>query len=369
MILLKAAASKTLAVLQTVIGIVHKRSSMPILSNVLIRRIGDTIQFTASDLEVQIRTTVEVDGDAGDCAITVNADKLFSILHSMPSDQTVTLNSSNEKLIFSGGKSKFTLQTLPALDFPLITEDPGFGAVFSVPQKTLKELLKRVSFAMAVHDIRYYLQGILFVVNDQELTLVATNGHHMALASATLECEFEHQELILPRKTALELQKLLSDDEGAVEVQFAKNQIKFKFGTVEFVSKLIEGKYPDYARVIPKNLTKEFLIDRVTFLRSLQRTQIMTSDKFSGVELTIKAGVMRVSASNAEQEEAVDEIDIATYHGGKTEIGFNVTYLIDALNNMEQETVKMELSESNTSALLTIPDNAHFKYICMPMKV
>ncbi len=368
MIVLKATQDKVLSVFQSVSGIVERRHTLPILANVMIRKTGSALQFTTSDLEIQIRTTSELDGDTGNFTTTVGARKLIDILRTMPADQTVSLESSQNKLILKGGKSKFTLQTLPAEDFPLVQEAANFGPKFSVPQKTLKDLLGQVSFSMAVHDIRYYLNGILFVAEGKQLSLVATDGHRLAFASATLDVEVPKQEVILPRKTVLEMQRLLSDAEGAIEMQFASNQAKFSFGGMEFVTKLVEGKFPDYNRVIPKNHKNAIVLGRQPLLASLQRTAILTSDKFKGVRLNIDPGTLRVASNNAEQEEAVDELDI-DYNGDSIEIGFNVTYLIDVLTNMEQDMVKVELSDSNSSALITIPDNHSFKYVVMPMRI
>jgi DNA polymerase III subunit beta len=369
MIVLKATQEKVLSVLQSVAGIVEKRHTLPILANVLVRKTGGSVQFTTSDLEIQIRTTAELDGDAGNYTTTVGARKLIDILRTMPSDQTVSIESSQNKLILKGGKSKFTLQTLPAEDFPLVQEAPTFGPAFKVPQKTLKDLLNQVSFAMAVHDIRYYLNGILFVAEGKELSLVATDGHRLAYASATLDVEVPRQEVILPRKTVLELQRLLSDKaEGLIEMQFANNQAKFAFDGMEFVTKLVEGKFPDYNRVIPKNHKNTVTLGRAPLLASLQRTAILTSEKFKGVRLNLENGSLRVASNNAEQEEATDELDV-DYAGDNIEIGFNVTYLIDALANMDQEMVKMELADANSSALFTIPENATFKYVVMPMRI
>ncbi len=368
MIVMKTTQDKILSVLQSVSGIVERRHTLPILANVLIRKNGSSLQLTTSDLEIQIRTTAELDGDTGSFTTTVGARKLIDILRTMPGDQTVALESSQNKVILKGGKSKFTLQTLPAEDFPLVQESPGFGPVFSVPQKTLKDLLSQVSFAMAVHDIRYYLNGILFVAEGKQLSLVATDGHRLAFASALLDVEVPRQEVILPRKTVIEMQRLLSEAEGAIEMQFASNQAKFSFGGMEFVTKLVEGKFPDYNRVIPKNHKNRITLGRLPLLATLQRTAILTSDKFKGVRLNIEPGTLRVASNNAEQEEAVDELDI-DYTGDSIEIGFNVTYLIDALSNMDQEMVKLELSDGNSSALFTIPDNATFKYVVMPMRI
>ena len=368
MIVLKATQEKVLSALQSVAGIVERRHTLPILANVMIRKTGSQIQLTTSDLEIQIRTSAVLDGDAGNFTTTVGARKLIDILRTMPSDQSVSLESSQNKLILKGGKSRFTLQSLPAEDFPLVQEAANFGPVFSVPQKTLKALLSQVSFAMAVHDIRYYLNGILFVAEGKQLSLVATDGHRLAFSSATLDVEVPRQEVILPRKTVLEMQRLLSDKEGAIEMQFAGNQAKFSFEGMEFVTKLVEGKFPEYNRVIPKNHKNIITLGRTTLLASLQRTAILTSEKFKGVRLNIEPGTLRVASNNAEQEEAVDELDI-DYAGDAIEIGFNVTYLIDALTNMAQDMVKIELADSNSSALLTIPDDAAFKYVVMPMRI
>jgi DNA polymerase-3 subunit beta len=368
MIVLKATQDKVLAVLQSVAGIVERRHTLPILANVLIRKTGSSLQLTTSDLEIQIRTTAELDGDAGNFTSTVGARKLIDILRTMPSDQTVSLESSQSKLILKGGKSRFTLQSLPAEDFPLVQEAANFGPAFSVPQKTLKELLNQVSFSMAVHDIRYYLNGILFVAEGKQLSLVATDGHRLAFASALLDVEVPRQEVILPRKTVLEMQRLLSDKEGAIDMQFANNQAKFTFEGMEFVTKLVEGKFPDYNRVIPKNHKNTITMGRTALLATLQRTAILTSDKFKGVRLNLEPGVLRVASSNAEQEEAVDELEI-DYGGDAIEIGFNVTYLIDVLTNMSQDMVQVDLADSNSSALITIPGNDTFKYVVMPMRI
>ena len=368
MIVLKATQDKVLAVLQSVAGIVERRHTLPILANVLIRKTGNALQLTTSDLEVQIRTTAELGGDTGDFTTTVNARKIIDVLRTMPADQTVSLETSQDKLILKGGKSRFTLQTLAAEDFPLVQEAANFGPAFSVPQKTLKQLLGQVAFAMAVQDIRYYLNGILFVAEGQTLSLIATDGHRLAFASATLDVEVPKQEVILPRKTVIELQRLLSDADGALEMRFAGNQAKFSFGALEFVTKLVEGKFPDYNRVIPQNHHNSVTLGRAPLLASLQRTAIMTSDKFKGVRLNIEPGTLRVASNNAEQEEAVDELDI-DYGGDAIEIGFNVTYLIDALASMQQDMVKISLADGNSSALVTLPDSDSFKYVVMPMRI
>ncbi|MDP1968415.1 MAG: DNA polymerase III subunit beta, partial [Burkholderiaceae bacterium] len=233
---------------------------------------------------------------------------------------------------------------------------------------SLKALIAQVHFAMAVHDIRYYLNGILFVAEGESLTLVATDGHRLALAQATLDVEMPKQEVILPRKTVLELQRLLKDEDAAIEMRFAGNQAKFAFSGMEFVTKLVEGKFPDYNRVIPKNHKNHVTLGRAPFLASLQRAAILTSEKFKGVRVNIEPGTLRIASSNAEQEEAKEEIEI-DYAGDSIEIGFNVTYLMDVLANMGQEMVTLSLQDSNSSALVTVPEQGGFKYVVMPMRI
>jgi DNA polymerase III subunit beta len=369
MIVLKAAQEQVLEALQSVAGIVERRHTLPILANVLLRKNGPAIEFTTSDLEIQVRTHAELGGDAGNFATTVGARKLIDILRALPSDQVVTLTATQNKLTLQGGKSRFTLQTLPADDFPLVNEAVDFGPAFAVPQKTLRQLINQVHFAMAVHDIRYYLNGILFIAEGKTLTLVATDGHRLALAQSTLETEVpSKQEVILPRKTVLELQRLLKDDDTAIEMRFAGNQARFNFSGMEFVTKLVEGKFPDYNRVIPKNHKNAIVLGRAPLLACLQRAAILTSEKFKGVRVNVEPGVLRIASSNAEQEEAKEELEI-DYDGDAIEIGFNVTYLIDVLANMSQEMVKLELQDGNASALFTVPEQAGFKYVVMPMRI
>ncbi|MGY0196684.1 DNA polymerase III subunit beta [Leptothrix sp. BB-4] len=379
MIVLKAAQEQVLGALQAVSGIVERRHTLPILANVLIRKSGGRTELTTSDLEIQVRTGADLGGDDSAFATTVGARKLIDILRTLPSDQIVTLSAAQNKLTLQGGKSRFTLQTLPADDFPLVQEAAEFGPAFSVPQKTLKGLIDQVHFAMAVHDIRYYLNGILFVAEGKTLTLVATDGHRLALAQATLESEIPKQEVILPRKTVLELQRLLKSEkddknapEGAeearIEMRFADNQAKFSFGGMEFVTKLVEGKFPDYNRVIPRNHKNHVTLGRAPLLASLQRAAILTSEKFKGVRVNFEPGNLRIASSNAEQEEAKEELEI-DYGGDAIEIGFNVTYLMDVLSNISEEMVTLSLQDASSSALVTVPERTGFKYVVMPMRI
>jgi DNA polymerase-3 subunit beta len=381
MIVLKAPQASLLEALQSVAGIVERRHTLPILANVLLRKNGPTVEMTTSDLEIQVRTSAELGGDDGIFNTTVGARKLIDILRALPAEQEVTLSATQNKLTLQAGRSRFTLQTLPADDFPLVNEAVDFGPTFSVPQKTLKDLINQVHFAMAVHDIRYYLNGILFIAEGKTLTLVATDGHRLGLAQAALQTEVpSKQEVILPRKTVLELQRLLKDEKKddkteagidadvPIEMRFAGNQARFAFSGMEFVTKLVEGKFPDYNRVIPKNHRNAVVLGRAPLLACLQRAAILTSEKFKGVRVNIEPGVLRIASSNAEQEEAKEELEI-DYEGDAIDIGFNVTYLIDVLANLNQEMVRIELQDSSASALLTVPERPGFKYVVMPMRI
>jgi DNA polymerase III subunit beta len=370
MIVLKGPQDQLLAALQSVAGIVEKRHTLPILANVLLRREGEEVELITSDLEIQVRTRAKFAGSEEPFATTVQAKKLIDILRSLPADQVCSLSAASGKLTLQAGKSRFTLQTLPAEDFPLVQEAADFGPSFSVPQATLKGLIQQVHFAMAVHDIRFYLNGILFVAEGKTLTLVATDGHRLALAQATLDVDMPKQEVILPRKTVLELQRLLKDKEAdaAIEMRFSGNQARFAFSGMEFVTKLVEGKFPDYNRVIPKNHKHPLVLGRAPLLASLQRAAILTSEKFKAVRLTFHEHTLTIAASNAEQEEAKEEIEI-DYDGDKIETGFNVTYLTEVLANMPQEMVGIDLNDSASSALFTIPERTDFKYVVMPMRI
>jgi DNA polymerase-3 subunit beta len=221
---------------------------------------------------------------------------------------------------------------------------------------------------MAQQDIRYYLNGLLLVVEGKNVIAVATDGHRLAFAQITIEEEFERQEVIIPRKTIIELQRLLEDSDQPVSLEIANNQVKLSFSDIELISKLVEGKFPDYTRVIPKGYKNEFSIHREGLLRALQRTAIMTSDKFKGVRWVIAPGSLKISSTNADQEEAVEELEI-DYSGDTVDIGFNVTYLLDVLNNLKIDHINIALGDANSSALITIPDNTDFKYVVMPMRI
>ncbi len=367
MLLFKGPRDQILSPLQSICGIVEKRHTLPILSNVLMEKDGESLTMLATDIEIQIRTTTQAAGSEK-LALTVAARKLQDILRSLPDSAEVSLNLEDKRLQLKAGKSRFNLQTLPAEDFPRMAASEGQITKFSVTQKQFKRLLSLVQYAMAQQDIRYYLNGLLLIVQGNEIRLVATDGHRLAYASETLADKHERTEVILPRKTVLELSRQLADNDDPLDIAIASTQVQFRFGNVEFVSKLIDGKFPDYERVIPQGHTKSISILRNQMLQSLQRVAILTNEKFRGVRLVLGPGSLKVISSNAEQEEAQEELEV-DYSGEGLDIGFNVTYLLDVLNNLSEETIECRLADSNSSALFVLPENERFKYVVMPMRI
>lgn len=374
MILIKAQRDALLKPLQTVTGIVERRHTLPILSNVLINKDGQNVSFCSTDIEMQIRTRAEMGIGADQAATTVAARKLLDILRALP-EQEITLSLANKKLSISQGKSKFSLQTLAAEEFPTVAPAETYPAKVTLSQKALKHLLHLVHFSMAQQDIRYYLNGLLLVIDNESLKAVATDGHRLAFSAikatdkgVQIDITGNRQEVIIPRKAVLELQRLLSDSDDSVNIEFAPNQARFTFGEIELLSKLIEGKFPDYQRVIPAGHSKIVSLDRELILGALQRAAILTTDKFKGVRLTLSSGGLRVSSTNAEQEEASEELEVH-YQGEPVDIGFNVQYLLDVLANLKNKTIQIALQDPNASALITAQEDAEFKYVVMPMRI
>ena len=364
--LVKAPRDAVLRPLQVVSGIVERRQTLPILANVLLRRDGDKLSFTATDLEIQIQTSADFGPTKESIAATVSARKLVDILRALP-DGEVQLAYANRKLSIQSGRSKFHLQTMPAEEYPAVVQAPA-TVDFTIPASSFKYLLSMVHYAMAAQDIRYYLNGMLLVVDGKRVRGVATDGHRLA------QCEFEHEvaggaiDVIVPRKTVQELGRLLPEGDEPVRVQVAPNQVRFGFGSIEFVSKLVEGKFPDYAKVVPANNPKTFLIDRNELMQALTRAAILTTDKFKGVRWLLAPGSLKVSSTNTDQEEALEEIEI-DYSGDSLDIGFNVTYLLDVLNNLKAEKIQIALGDALGSALITLPGSDKFKYVVMPMRI
>jgi DNA polymerase-3 subunit beta len=367
--LLKTKREALLEPLQAVAGIIERRHTLPILSNVLLSRTDTHIDFVATDIEIEITTSMTVEGPGEAKKITVGARKLVDILRALPEGAEVQLVLQDRRLQVKSGKSRFNLQTLSAEDFPRLVLAEASATSFTVPQNLLRSLLGLVQYAMAQQDIRYYLNGLLMVVEDDQLKLVATDGHRLAYASRKIGGKnLTRQEVILPRKTIIELSKLLDDSDDPVAIDLSAAQARFKFGNVLLVSKLVDGKFPDYGRVIPQNQPKKLKLDRIALLQALQRAAILTSDKFRGVRWMLSDGSLKISCSNTEQEEAQEELDVP-YKGEALDIGFNVGYLVDVLNNLNVAEVECGLGDANSSALFTLPERSDFKYVVMPMRI
>jgi DNA polymerase-3 subunit beta len=368
MILVKAKRDELLAPLAAVSGIIERRHTLPILSNVLIERGAGALSFLATDIEIQItaRASLEVSGEAR--AVTVGARKLVDILRALPEDAEVTLQQQDKRLQVKSGRSRFTLQTLAPEDFPRLANPAGEVARLALAQSALRRLVGLVQYAMAQQDIRYYLNGLLMVVEDGELRLVATDGHRLAYAAMALEAKLPRQEAIVPRKTVLELARLLSDSDEEVRVELSGTQAAFSFGSIELVSKLIDGKFPDYARVIPTGNRNRLTVAREPLRQALARAAILSNEKFRGVRLVLGDGSLRVVSTNTDQEEAEETLEVG-YSGEPLDIGFNVTYLLDVLNNVAGAEVQCAFGDAASSALLEFASEPRFRYVVMPMRI
>ncbi|MBT9590429.1 MAG: DNA polymerase III subunit beta [Thiobacillus sp.] len=367
MLLVQSERNALLGSLSAVVGVVERRHTLPILSNLLLEKKGGKLTLLATDLELQISTQQEVEAGE-DFAITIAARKLFDIVRALPDTARVKLDSKDSQVVVSAGKSRFTLQTLPAADFPRVETGAGLGAVISLPQKTLKRLLQLVQFAMASQDIRYYLNGMLLVLEGKQLRVVATDGHRLSYAEAQLETEAEAREVIIPRKTVVELSKLLGDVDDPVELRIGANQVTITLPGTELVTKVVDGKFPDYQRVIPVNQPRHLKANRQNVMQALQRAAILSNEKFRGVRLVMSENTLGIVCNNNEQEEAADEIEVS-YNGEPLDVGFNVTYLLDGLGAVGSEEIILSLADANSSMLLTSEGESGFKYVVMPMRI
>ena len=365
--LIKTSRDALLKPLANCVGIVERRHTLPILANVLLRKENETLHFLATDVEIQIAT--QAASQVGeDITTTVAARKLLDIVKALPEGSEVSLNYDQKKLTVQSGKARFSVQTIDAVDFPAMLAPNEWLAEWEMPQKALKHLLNQVFFSMAQQDIRYYLNGLLLAIDKNVVRAVATDGHRLAYCETAIEAELSKLDLIVPRKTVLEMMRQLDDSDAVVNIQANAQMIQFSFSGHTLMSKLIEGKFPDYNKVIPKNHPKIIDINRSIFQSALQRAAIMTTDKFKGVRLVIENNKMVVSANNADQEEASDELDIV-YDDQELDIGFNVNYLMDVLSNLKTDTIQLQFNDSNASALLTLPNDDSFKYVVMPMRI
>lgn len=355
--------------LQAVTGIVEKRHTLPILSNVLIERKNDTLNLIATDLEIQITTSCEAGGKSiDDQRLTVSARKLQDILRSLPDGAEASLDILSNKVQLKAGKSRFNLQTMPADDFPKMAEPGELQGKFSISQKLLQDMLLLVQFAMAQQDIRYYLNGLLLVLDGTKIKVVATDGHRLSYADGSLDQPHEKREVILPRKAVLELSRQLSSGDATIEAEIYASQVRFRYGSSELVTKIIDGKFPDYTRVIPVNYNKTITLNRQELLQSLQRAAILSNEKFRGVRWMLTDSSLRISCTNTEQEEAQEEMEV-DYSGDALDVGFNITYLLDVLNNVHTEKIDCSFGDANSSMLITVPGRDDFRYVVMPMRI
>ena len=361
-----AAREVLLKPLQAVIGVVERRQTMPILSNVLIIARDGQLSVTATDLEVELVAQAEIDVEDGG-EITVSGRKLLDICKALPEGSDIHISLSGEKLSVRAGRSKFNLATLPAAEFPVV-EDIKAGQTISVSQEALGHLIEKTHFSMAQQDVRYYLNGMLLETSGRHLRAVATDGHRLALCQVELDgADFEEQQVIVPRKGVLELQRLMSG-EGDLNIELGSNHIRIQLEGIRFTSKLIDGKFPDYDRVIPKESVNELKANRSEFRDALQRTAILSNEKYRGIRLVIRDSGVILQAHNPEQEEAEEELEVE-YSGEDIEIGFNVNYLLDALGAVEGDVVTLSVQDSNSSCLIRQPGNEDSTFVVMPMRL
>lgn len=367
---LTAGREALLKPLQAVIGVVERRQTMPILANVLLVAKNGGVSITATDLEVELVANTEADVSSGG-EVTVPGRKLLDICRALPENAEVAISLAGEKLSVRSGKSKFSLTTLPAAEFPTV-EDIKAGPSLELPQASLARLLEKTHFSMAQQDVRYYLNGLLLETGAQHLRAVATDGHRLALCQVDLKggkaLEKEGgKQVIVPRKGVLELQRLMTG-EGNLTLELGSNHIRIQLDGIRFTSKLIDGRFPEYERVIPQDTGNALTADRQLFRGALQRTAILSNEKYRGIRLIIRDNNVVLQAHNPEQEEAEEELEVS-YKGDDIEIGFNVNYLLDALGAIESDEVTLAVVDGNSSCLLREPGKDNCKYVVMPMRL
>jgi DNA polymerase-3 subunit beta len=363
---LTATREDILTPLQSVIGVVERRQTMPVLANVLLAARDNRLSVTGTDLEVELVATSQVNvQQAGD--ITVPGRKLLDIFRSLPEKTSVQLSTEGERVSLRAGRSRFTLSSLPAAEFPLV-EEINAQQTLSVAQGEFRRLIDKTHFSMAQQDVRYYLNGMLLETDGKTLRAVATDGHRLALCEIELSAKAKSsQQVIVPRKGVLELQRILGT-EGNLELAVGTNHVRAQIGDIRFTSKLIDGRFPEYGRVIPANPGRMVEAERESLKLALQRTAILSNEKYRGIRLTARPGLLMIQAHNPEQEEAEDQVEV-NYQGEEVEIGFNVNYLLDALGAIDGDKVEIGLTDSNSSCLIHAPGTTHTKYVVMPMRL
>jgi len=353
--------------LQAVIGVVERRQTMPVLANVLLVAENGVLSVTATDLEVELVARAEVDNVPTPGEITVPGRKLVDIFKALPENAAVTVSLKGDRLTVQSGRSKFVLSTLPATEFPVV-DDIGAEKTVSISQEDLSRLLEKTHFSMAQQDVRYYLNGLMLESDKKQLRAVATDGHRLALCDIPLtSAEAGQSQVIVPRKGVLELQRLLSGN-GEVEIAIGANHIRVELGDTRFTSKLIDGRFPDYDRVIPAVGENVVSADRDELRHALQRAAILSNEKYRGVRLEFGTNQIRIQANNPDQEEAEDEVEVE-YDGPEMEIGFNVNYLLDALAAVESDTVEVGLVDPSSSCVVSAPGDDKCLYVVMPMRL
>lgn len=352
--------------LQIVVGVVERKQTIPILSNILIQKESGTVRFSATDLEIQISTEIE-SSDMDKEAVTLSGKKLLDIMRILPDQSRISIDVKESRAQIKAGKSRFNLQTLPAQDFPITANQLHNSKIIVLPQKALKALFNSIYYAMAQQDVRYYLNGMLLGVETNKLKAVSTDGHRLAYNAIQIDNDLQKHEIVIPRKAVIELTKLLSDDEGDIQLEFTDQQLIARFSGVQLSTKLIDGKFPDYDRVIP-SYTNHLSINRLAVQQALQRAAILSNEKFRGVRFVLTEKNLCVISSNSEQEEAQIEIE-TDYHGEPLDIGFNVNYLLEGLNSIASDQVIFSFGSPNSSILITTPENQEFRYVVMPMRI
>jgi len=358
-----------LRVLQTVSGVVEKRQTMPILGNVLLQIHQNILTVTASDLEIETKAQTQLEESDGNFSTTLPAIKLMTIVKSLPDGLSIILDFDDTRCQLAAGRSRFKLSTLPAEDFPTI-DLTQTELSFSLQQQQLKQLIQNTTFAMANQDVRFYLNGMLFDINHQTLRVVATDGHRLSTCATQLATEgLTATQAILPRKGVIELQKLLKEDETLIELALAKNYLTVQCEETTFTCKLVDGRFPDYRRVIPQHNDQLIQTDREMFRNLLQRSAILSNDKFKGIRFGLAQNLLSADAQNSEQDESHEDMAI-DYQGPEMEIGFNVNYLLDVLNAMHTDLVTLHLKDANSSCLFeTQTDLCQCQHVIMPMRL
>lgn len=355
--------------LQTITGVVERRQTLPVLSNLLFGVSVNKLSMTATDLEVEMSAIVSLDGaESGD--ITLPARKIVDICKALPDGSKIDFIYDEEKqrATIKSGKSRFNLTTLPATEFPNIEEIKSTFE-FEVSQNLIKHLIEKTAFAMAQQDVRYYLNGLLLEVDTGTIRTVATDGHRLAVCEHSAEVNpGEKIQVILPRKGVMELSRLLSDNDDPVKVTIGNNHFGIELKEYSFTSKLIDGKFPDYQRVIPRDSNKDVTADHELLRQALIRTSILSNEKYRGIRIRLQDNLLQAQANNPEMEEAEEEIEVQ-YQGAKLEIGFNVSYLLDALNAIETSNVKLALGDANSSCVMQPEGQTNCTYVIMPMRL